>query len=505
VRSLADRRRALLLGSVLVAAAVVAQSSWLAMHYSAAYLDADLLSYLVYYRELRAGAVAPFGYTVPKLLPVLLLGPLASPELALAVSIGVAALGGALIFTIAFDAFGPIVAVLSAVAYVLDPLRAVLTLRSSVDLYMAVALLGAILALGRRAVFLAGAAILVAALGKPVAIACAAAILLLRDVPLRRRIAAAALPLAALPAIALLGAALEGKPLLASVVSFSLPDQHERFVRVAQGHALDALSALHLVFVEWFGGTLFSRTWPFAALGVLAALAVALLPQAAGALGQARDGHAPQAEGADGRRDRAATTALMLVVVPALLVAAYLGLSTVQPMIVFTRFFWLLAVALSVLAAFAAVRLAALAPGPKAIGAGVIAVFALALLADRRDDHLWRERLMLTPFEVHAAIAASGIAAIAHDDACGGPALVPLAYLPLAAWRAPAKLERGELCAVEDWADGRGCADPNCVLVIPAAPTTARAREAVARLVEDGGFIVEVRDGNGALVRSRRG
>jgi hypothetical protein len=373
---------------------------------------------------------------------------------------------------------------------------------------MAVALLGAILALGRRAVFVGGAAILVAALGKPVAIACAGAILLLRDVPLRRRVAAAALPLAALPAIALLGAALEGKPLLAAVVSFSLPDQHERFVRVAQGHALDPFSALHLVFVEWFGGTLFARTWPFAVLGVLAALGVALLPGAARALGQARDDHAPRARGSAGLdrgRDPAANMALMLVVVPALLVAAYLGLSTVQPMIVFTRFFWLLAVALGVLASFAAVRLAALAPGPRAIGASLIAVFALALLADRRDDHLWRESLMLTPFEVHAAIAANGIAAIAHDDACAGPALVPLAYLPLAAWRAPAKLERGELCAVEDWADGRGCADPNCVLVIPAAPTTARAREAVAKLVEDGGFMVEVQDGNGALVRSRRG
>jgi len=93
---------------------------------------------------------------------------------------------------------------------------------------------------------------------------------------------------------------------------------------------------------------------------------------------------------------------------------------------------------------------------------------------------------------------------IARDAACDGAALVPLAYLPLAAWRAPDKLKEGKLCAVEDWAEGRGCDTPSCVLFIPDAPTTERARAAVARLVETG-FEVELGDESGALVRSRRG
>ncbi|MEW6270199.1 MAG: hypothetical protein AB1689_12990, partial [Thermodesulfobacteriota bacterium] len=135
--------------------------------------------------------------------------------------------------------------------------------------------------------------------------------------------------------------------------------------------------------------------------------------------------------------------------------------------------------------------------------AAAVALVA-ALLADRMEDHRWRASLMLRPFETHAALADEAVEAIAHDASCGGPALVPLAYLPLAAWRAPDKLKRGQLCAVEDWAEGRGCTTPTCVLVIPDAPTTERARQAMADLVRTG-FVVEVGDDTGALVRSSNG
>jgi hypothetical protein len=141
-------RRAIAIGAAATAAVVLAQTAIAAALYPAAYLDADLLSYLVYYRQLAAGTPSPFGYTVPKVLPVLLLGPLGRPELALATSALVAALGGALVFAIAARTFGKTAAVLAAALYVLDPLRTVLTLRSGVDLYVGVALLAAVLAIG---------------------------------------------------------------------------------------------------------------------------------------------------------------------------------------------------------------------------------------------------------------------------------------------------------------------------------------------------------------------
>jgi len=465
-------------GGALAALAVVVQSAWLASRYPAAYLDADLLSYLAYWRGLRDGAPVAFGYTVPKLLPIVGYGPLASPRLAMLASVAVAAAGGALLFAIARRSFGLATAVVAALLYVLDPMRGVLTLRSSVDLLVGVALLGAVYALQRRAVLAAGVLILLAALGKPPALACALVLPFAPDASRLRRALATALPLLALPAAAALDAALEGRGLASTLYAPSLPDQHNLFVRVAEARLLGFGETITLIGRDWFGGTLFARTWPLVVLGV--------------ALYLLRPG-----------TDRA-ESARPVLLVPALLAAAYLGLALVQPMIVFTRFFWPLAVVLSVFAAWAVTWLARRIPAATPVRVAFATALVAALLADRMDDHRWRERIMLRPFETHAALAASAVEAIAHDAHCAGAAVVPLAYLPLAAWRAPDKLKRGELCAAEDWAEGRGCASPSCVLVIPEAPTTERARLATASLVGNG-FVVEVGDETGALVRSRNG
>ena len=466
-------------GPLACALAVVLQSAWLATVYPAAYLDADLLSYLAYWRDLRAGSPVAFGYTVPKLLPMLLYGPLASPSLALGVTVAIAAAGGALLFAIARRGFGAPVAVLSGLLYVADPMRGVLTLRSSVDLVVGVALLGAVYALQRRAVIVAGAMILLAALGKPPAVACVLALPLVTAIPLRRRALAMALPLLSVPATMVLDALLEGRSALSVLTAPSLPDQHALFVRVAEARVLGFGETLSLLVRDWFGGTLFAHTWPLVVLGIAAALVL-------------RNG-----PGVDEQRRP-------VLLVPLLLAMAYLALSLVQPLIVFTRFFWPLAIVLSVFAAYAVVGIARRLPASVPVQVAFATALVIALLADRMDDQRWRERIMLRPFEVHARLADDAVEAIAHDAACAGAAVVPLAYLPLAAWRAPDKLRRGELCAMEDWAEGRGCATARCVLVIPEAPTTARARQAMADLIADG-FVVEVGNETGALVRSRHG
>ena len=465
-------------GPLLAALAVAVQSVVLARLYPAAYLDADLLSYLAYWRDLRAGTPVAFGYTVPKLLPMLLFGPLASPGVALVLSIAIASIGGALLYAIARRSFGTAVAVLATLLYVLDPMRGVLTLRSSVDLVVGVAILGAIAALQRRAVLTASAMILVAALGKPPALACVAILPFVSGASRARRVVACLLPLAALPLTAALDALLGGRALASVLTAPTLPNQHELFVRVAEAKVLGFSDTLSLLVREWFGGTLFAHTWPLVVLGVV--LYVVRPPQ----------------DAADARRP--------VLIVPLLLACAYLALARVQPMIVFTRFFWPLALVLSVFAGYATVWLAGRLPVSTPLRAAFAMALIAALLGDRMADQRWRERIMLRPFEEHARLADDAVEAIAHDAACDGAAVVPLAYLPLAAWRAPDKLKRGELCAMEDWAEGRGCAAARCVLVIPDAPTTVRARQAMADFVADG-FVVEVGDETGALVRSRNG
>lgn len=473
-------------GAAATALAVVLQGAWLAHHFPNAYLDADLLSYLAYYRDLTAGAATPFGYTVPKVLPVALFGPTGSPEASFWMTLLAAAAGGACVFLLAARLFGLGVAALAALAYVFDPLRSILTLRSSADLYVGVGMLAAMYALSRRAVVWAGLAILVASLAKPLALVGGLAILVVPGVPLGRRLVATALPVLALPAVAALDAALDGRSVLAGISSLRLPDDHQSFVRVAQGPPLGWLASVRMLLVDWFGTLLFARTWPLVVIGSLLYVARSLLArwEAAG------EGHEPA--GVDGQ--------LLLLSMPLLLTGAYVVLAMLDPFVFFTRFFWVLAAALTILAAYGAVAVVSYAPLPAWGRGSLAAVFALALLADRWDDFAWRRSLTLDPFETHASLASRGVAVIADESRCAGPAVVPLAYLPLAAWRAPAKLRRGELCAIEDWAAGRGCDQPTCALVMPAAPTTPDARAASVRLLESG-WTVEVFDGKGALVR----
>lgn len=461
-------------GALATAAAVVLASAWGALTWPAARLDPDLLAYLVYGRQLASGTPTPFGYTVPKVLPILLFGPLGDPTAAMIAQVAVAAAGGALLWTIADRLFGRATAILAALLYVLDPMRNVLTLRSSADLQTAVLLLAAILALLDGRASAAGGAILLAALCKPTAAACGLAVLALPAGGLRRRAATAALPLLAIPASALLGAALSGDGLAGGL---ALPDQHERFVRVAQGGPLGIGATLHLVVVEWFGGTIFARTWPLVVLGLalFAARAAALDP-------------------ASRRREAG------FVLVPALLVAAYLGLAAVQPMVFFTRFLWLATVVLATLGAWAATRIARSLPGSGLLRGTALAALAALMLLDRLGDQRWRAALMLDPFERHARVAMAAMSEIERAGACAGPAVVPLAYLPLAAWRMPGRLARGEICAAEDWAEGRGCANADCLLFIPEAITRDSARDAVAARTR-GGAIVGEASRTGALVR----
>ncbi|MBM4265293.1 MAG: hypothetical protein FJ144_01555 [Deltaproteobacteria bacterium] len=469
-------------GALAAAVAVVLQSLWLAAWYPAAYLDADLLSYLSYFRDLRSGATAAFGYTVPKVLPVMLLGPFGSPEAAFVVSVLVAGIGGALVFAIAAETFGVVAAVLASVAYVFDPLRSVLTVRSSADLYVGVALLAAMWALLRRAPLAVGAAVLVAALAKPLAAVCGFVVLAMPGVPLSRRLVAVLVPFLAIPAAVALDAGLDGRSVLAAIFSMKLPDEHAQFVRVAEGKPLDWRDTLQLVFSDWFGKLLFARTWLLVLIGA-AVYAVRTRAREAG-------------ESADAW--------LAVLAIPLLLTAAYVGLATLEPFVFFMRFLWILSVAATILAAYGAAAIASRAPVPSVARAGLLAVFAAALLADRWDDFRWREPLMLAPFEKHARIAERGVAMIADEHACDGAAVVPLAYLPLAAWRVPGKLHRGELCATEDWAAGRGCAEATCMLVIPEAPTTAPAREAAARALEEGWMVQIEEPAGAALVRAKR-
>ena len=165
-----------------------------------------------------------------------------------------------------------------------------------------------------------------------------------------------------------LDAALEGRPLLAAL---SLPDQHERFVDVAQAPARSGWGFLELVAVDWLGRMLFAHTWPLVLLGI----GLYAFASLRGRLGD------------DDRR-------AYLLLVPGLLAAAYVALAALRPFVVFTRFFWLPSLILSVLNVyFRDVQYLVGAILLQALFYLTPVVYPIDLVYDAIGDRKWLERL----------------------------------------------------------------------------------------------------------------
>ncbi len=440
---------------------VLLQGAWVAAAHPALRLDPDLLSYLTHWRSWRAGVPANFGYTVPKVLPFLLFGPAGSPDLAQALSILCAAVAGAALVDVGRRSFGIVAGLFIGIFYVLDPLRVVLMLRSSADLLVGVGLILAAAAWSRGHVLTAGLALLMAGLAKPVAVPCGLVLLLPHAaVPLPRRCLAAALPIFALGASVWLEGALSGRDLVAIASSPALPAQHLGFAAVAAGGARDGAAALWLIVGQWMGGLLFARSWPLVVAG-----AVVLAVRSWRGEPGARAGQA-------------------LVVAPVVLVATYALLAWHQPIAIYTRFAWPLTVAAAVLAALALTACGAFLARRPVIALAVPAGLACLVLLDREQDWQWRGPLMVAPWEANAAAVEQGLTELAAVPGCAAEAVVPLAYLPLARWRlgdgASATMQ---FCALEDWAEGRGCRTARCALLVAGAPTTPAAQARMSALL----------------------
>jgi hypothetical protein len=373
---------------------------------------------------------------------------------------------------VAASGFGVWTAILAATAYVADPLRSVLTVRAGVDLWIGVALLAAMAAYQRAAPRWAGLWILVAALAKPQLALCAAAVWLVPGVSQRDRLLGMALPLLALPATLAMDAVLRAVAADGDASGVTL---FWAFSRVAQHAPYDPVTLLRFVAVDWLGRWLFAWTWPLLLVG----LAAATIPAVA------RTGDPPLFRRA------------VVVAVPALLLLAYAAIALVQPLTFFTRFVWPVEVTALILVAYGTVVLATRVPGGRVVAAGLAALAVAGVVADLRREGGWQETAILAPFERMAPTALAAVDAIA---ACDGPVVVPIAFVPLVASRAPDV----PVCAMEDWAEGRGCASPSCVLVMPGTALTVPARRALAdavRRVAAGSVPVLARGDGGVLVR----
>lgn len=375
---------------------------WFATRYPHGIWDPDLVAYFVYFENWLSGTTALQHiayFTVPKPLMVSLLGPLGSAPLAFAVSLLVSAALGLFVYLVARRVFGRTVAVVTALVMLLDVDRAVLTLRSSADLYLAMLLAAAVWCTLTRRYACSALAIGLAALAKPVALPCVFHLLAVEGPDRRRALRAIPLALLSVPLIAIVNVALLGSP-SGSERFFAAFDAYHR------GAPMSAPALLRFVGWVQLKEVVFGSTAAFGLLGLACWL------------------------GADRRR-----LASPVLLVPGLLLGGYVAMSLVVPFVPMSRFFWPIQIWFMAFVVFgmieAARRLLPARPGLRlAVAALLVCLLADDLVARQLD---YRARAT-QPFEDAMAFVQRAGPVLAAERAPGESVLTALAFLPWLVW-----------------------------------------------------------------------
>lgn len=443
---------------------------WFASLYPQAINDPDLLAYFVYFRNWAADSTVLHGvsyFTVPKPLLVFVLGPLASASAAFFVSAVVAAFVGSLVYLIGRDTFGRVVGVLLSLALLLDVDKAVLTLRWTADLWVSALVLGALYLAMHRRLLASAVCLLLGTLVKPVALPCALAVLAFADVPLRRRLVAAALPFLAVPLIMLSNQLLLGAP-------FGSNEFFAGFEALGEGAAIGPDEVLRFVLWSQLAKHVFVSTVPFGVLGVVLWL----------------------------REDETRLTHPYFTM-PLLFLGGYVGLAILAPYVPFYRFYWLVQVWFTGFVLFGMWEVVRrLTRSSPRLRVGLAAGLAFFLVDDAMFRQLdYRERYA-TPFQNAMAFVASTPATFASERAPGETVLTPLAFLPYMMWQLGPTADFETVLTAEQVAQGRQIGTPDWILWVPDIFANREARDQIAKLVHSGQYQVRARaaDGKAALL-----
>ncbi len=428
--------------------------------------DPDLVAYFVYFRSWLADVDAlhdlPY-FTVPKPLLVFLLGPLADPSLAFACTAVLSAALGAFVYLAAREAFGRGVGLALSLLLLLDVEKAVLTLRSSADLYVAVFLFATIWLSLRRRFLPSALGILLAALVKPVALPCAAHVLAVEELPWRKRFLYCALPALGVPLTLLsnhllLGTAMAPERFFAG------------FDALGEGTAIGPGEVLRYVF--WFELVkhAFVSTAPLGVLGLVVWLA----------------------------RDTRRLTSPMLLV-PGLFVGGYVGLAILTPFVPFFRFFWLVKIWFAGFIVHGAVEAARRVAAPRWRPA-----VAGALLVFMADDYLvrllsYRERFAI-PFEEAMAFVTDTPGVLKAQRRDGETIMTPLAFMPYLLWELGLDAQPRTVVTAEQAAREGDTSAPDWVVHVPEITASVAAREHLVRLAQGGQYAPRLADGRRALL-----
>jgi hypothetical protein len=447
----------------------LAHTLWFWRLYPGGVQDPDLLAYFVYFANWTGGLTAlhdvPY-FTVPKPLLVFVLGPLGSASVAFALSAGLSALLGLLVYAIGRQAFDRTTGVLFSLLLLLDVDRAVLALHSSADFYVTLLLLTAIWATMTRRYALSGLALACSALVKPVTLPCALHLLAVDGPERRRAWTAAALPLIAVPLTLVSNLALLGSP-------FGPARFFAGFDAFSPGELLPANELVRFVVWVQLVKHAFVATAPFGLVGLAVWLA---------------------------RDTRRLTSPLLLV--PLLFLGGYLALSLRVPFVPFFRFFWPVQVVFTGFVVFGIVETArrlAAESGRLRWAVGAALVFFLA------DDLLTRQLRyrhdFAEPFEQAMAFVEDVRPTIAQERRPGESVMTPLVFLPYVLWTLPDTRATPALVPTAEHASADDA--PDWILWVPRAFLDAESRERVGRLAGSGAYTARATRGDAALLVRR--
>lgn len=459
-----DRERWIVAGIVLANLAQAAFFNWL---YPAHRADPDLLAYFTYFRNWWDGDATLHTlayFTAPKTLLVFTLGALGNATVALACSAAASALLGAVVYLLARDAFGRPAAIVASLFLLLDPSKAILTLKSSADLYLVLFVLLALLLAERHRLLASALCLLLATLVKPVALPCAAYFLVAPG-SRARRVGALLIPFAALPLIllahhALLGGALRGSQFFAE------------FASMTGGEPIHPGAVAHYALWSQLIKIRFAATAAWGIVGLLLWVA-----------------------------DDESRLTHPLLWMPALFLAGYVVLSAIAPFPPYFRYFWLLEVWFLLFVASGTLEVARrVAPTEPRLRRAVVAV-VLVLLADgligRQLDY---RRDYAMPLEQSMRFADAAGGALKTHWRGGDTIVAPLGLLPYMVWELRDAARAGRIDTAERVARDRVAAQPTWIVDMPRLYVGDVTREWMRGVVGSGAYAVYLSDGQAALL-----
>jgi hypothetical protein len=429
--------------------------------------ETDLIAYFIYFRNWLAQSFALHSlsfFPVPKPLLLFLLGPLANPFLAFLVSAFVSAGLGSLLYVLTRNLFGRPVALLFSAFSLLDPLKGILTVTSSADLYLSFFLFLSVYFATTQRPFGSSLSLLCSALVKPVTLPCAIYFLFAPGLEKSRRWYYTLLPLLAIPIILL--------TLYTSVGSVESDGRLFReFTALRDTTAIPPDQVLSFVFWTQLVKTHFPLTAVFGVLGLLLWLST----------------------------DRQRLTHPFFLF-PLAFLGGYLGLSIVSPYMPLFRFFWPIELWFLAFLSYGIVEgTHRLALGQESVQKAAVCLVLFFLLNDSLQHYFTYRNKFALRFGEGMAFVNESIRVMEREKQADETILTSFTFIPWVMWSLRLYDTPKAVLAVESMTASAQSPQPDWIVYVPTVSANPKTLRGVEQLLTGGRYEVRYQQGTSVL------